>query len=42
MRAVEVLTEMFDGVPATAAGKAAGCLSPLVRARVAWSLGRKC
>jgi putative heme-binding domain-containing protein len=41
MRAVEVLTEMFDGLPADAAEKAAHCLSPPVRARVAWSLGRK-
>jgi putative heme-binding domain-containing protein len=41
VRAVEVLTELFDGVPPATAEKAAQCLSPPVRARVAWALGRK-
>ncbi len=41
VRAVEVLTELFDGLPAKAADAAARTPSALVRARVAWSFGRK-
>jgi putative heme-binding domain-containing protein len=40
VRAVEVLTELFGGIPAEAAEEAARAASPGVRARVAWSLGR--
>jgi putative membrane-bound dehydrogenase-like protein len=40
IRAVEVLTELFGGLPIEAAEAGAGAVSPLVRARVAWSLGR--
>jgi putative membrane-bound dehydrogenase-like protein len=40
VRAIEVLTEMFGGVPAPRARVAAQSSSPLVRARMAWSLGR--
>ena len=39
-RAVEVLTEIFGGIPAGSAEGAAGVAAPGVRARVAWSLGR--
>ncbi len=41
VRAVEVLTELFDGVPPATAEAARRWSSPLTRARVAWSLGRK-
>ncbi len=41
VRAVEVLTEMFDGVPRATAEAARKWSSPLTRARAAWSLGRK-
>jgi putative membrane-bound dehydrogenase-like protein len=40
MRSIEVLTEMFDGLPAEVAKMASQAASPLVRARLAWSLGR--
>jgi putative membrane-bound dehydrogenase-like protein len=40
MRAVEVLTELFGGLPAAAAKAGTRTASTLVRARVAWSLGR--
>jgi putative heme-binding domain-containing protein len=40
VRATEVLTEMFGGVPAGRARIAAQSSSPAVRARVAWSMGR--
>ncbi|MBX6313323.1 MAG: c-type cytochrome, partial [Isosphaeraceae bacterium] len=40
VRAVEVLTELFGGLPRPAAEAGAKAQSPLVRARVAWSLGR--
>jgi putative membrane-bound dehydrogenase-like protein len=40
VRAVEVLTELFGGLKAAEAKSAAQAASPLVRARVAWSLGR--
>ena len=39
-RAVEILTELFGGLPPAGAQGGARALSPLVRARVAWSLGR--
>lgn len=39
-RAIEVLTEMFGGVPAPRARAVALASEPLVRARMAWSLGR--
>ncbi len=41
VRAVEVLTELFDGVPAPMAAASPRWSSAAVRARVAWSLGRK-
>jgi putative membrane-bound dehydrogenase-like protein len=41
VRAVEILTELFGGVPATTAAEAVQSHSPLVRARIAWSLGRQ-
>src|SRR5262245_53009266 len=40
VRAVEVLTEMFGGLPTTLARVGAQANSPAVRARIAWSLGR--
>jgi putative heme-binding domain-containing protein len=40
VRAIEVLTELFDGLPVPVAGAAARANAPFVRARVAWSLGR--
>jgi putative membrane-bound dehydrogenase-like protein len=40
MRATEVLTELFGGLPVETAKLGARASSPLVRARVAWSLGR--
>jgi putative membrane-bound dehydrogenase-like protein len=40
VRAAEVLTDLFGGLPADAARAAARSKSALVRARVAWSLGR--
>ena len=40
LRSVEVLTEVFGGIPAASAEEAARAPSPEVRARVAWSLGR--
>jgi putative heme-binding domain-containing protein len=39
VRAIEILTEVFDGLPQAQADAAARSLSPWVRARVAWSLG---
>jgi putative membrane-bound dehydrogenase-like protein len=39
-RAIEVLTEMFGGVPPARASAMARSSAPLVRARLAWSLGR--
>jgi putative membrane-bound dehydrogenase-like protein len=40
VRAVEVLTELFGGLPPEAARAAMGAPDPLVRARAAWSMGR--
>jgi putative membrane-bound dehydrogenase-like protein len=40
MRAVEVLTELFGGLPNATAAASAKASSSLVRARVAWSLDR--
>jgi putative membrane-bound dehydrogenase-like protein len=40
VRAVEVLTELFGGLPVDAVGAASRSESTEVRARVAWSLGR--
>ena len=40
VRAVEILTELFGGLPSACAAGGARSGSPLVRARVAWSLGR--
>jgi putative heme-binding domain-containing protein len=40
VRAIEVLTEMFDGVPPARARAAVQSGSAIVRARLAWSLGR--
>jgi len=40
VRAVEVLTELFGGLPADAARAGSQSASAVVRARVAWSLGR--
>jgi putative membrane-bound dehydrogenase-like protein len=40
VRAIEVLTEMFGGLPVPRARFIAQSSSPEVRARVAWSLGR--
>src|SRR5262249_21986242 len=40
VRAVEVLTELFGGVPAATADRVSRSASALVRARLAWSLGR--
>jgi putative membrane-bound dehydrogenase-like protein len=40
IRAIEVLTELHGGLSADAAALAAQANSPLVRGRVAWSLGR--
>jgi putative heme-binding domain-containing protein len=40
IRAIEVLTEMFGGVPPPRARAAAQSNSSAVRARIAWSLGR--
>jgi len=40
VRAVEILTELFDGLDADTAAAGALANSPFVRARVAWSLGR--
>jgi len=39
-RAIEALTELFGGLPQSAADMAARAASPLVRARAAWSLGQ--
>jgi hypothetical protein len=39
MRAVEVLTELSGGLPPATAKAGAKASSPLIRARVAWSLG---
>jgi putative heme-binding domain-containing protein len=41
MRAIEVATELFDGLPRAPVESTWKPYSPLVRARVAWSLGRK-
>jgi putative membrane-bound dehydrogenase-like protein len=40
VRAVEVLTELFGGLPANVAKAAATASDPLVRERAAWSIGR--
>lgn len=40
MRAIEILTEVFSGLTPMAADAASAARSPLVRARVAWSLGK--
>ena len=40
VRAVEVVTELFGGLTGTSAKAGARSRSPMVRARVAWSLGR--
>jgi putative membrane-bound dehydrogenase-like protein len=40
VRAIEVLTELYDGLPLEVAKAAVKDVSPVVRARVAWSLGR--
>jgi putative membrane-bound dehydrogenase-like protein len=40
VRAIEIMTEMFGGLTAATAGGAAKATDPLVRARVAWSIGR--
>lgn len=40
VRAVEILTELFNGLSVDAARSAANSDSPFVRARVAWSLAR--
>jgi putative membrane-bound dehydrogenase-like protein len=40
LRAIEIMTELFGGLPKDMAEKAADSISPLVRSRVAWSLGR--
>lgn len=40
VRAIEILTEMFHGLPEITARKAAASVAAQVRARVAWSLGR--
>jgi putative membrane-bound dehydrogenase-like protein len=40
VRAIEVLTEMFGGVPGSRARAAAQSNSEAVRARIAWSVGR--
>jgi putative membrane-bound dehydrogenase-like protein len=39
IRSIEVLTELFDGLSAEVAMRCAQANSPLVRARVAWSVG---
>ncbi len=41
VRAIEVLTEMFEGVPPARAALAARSAHAAVRARLAWSLGRQ-
>jgi putative membrane-bound dehydrogenase-like protein len=40
VRAIEILTELFGGLPAEVARSAASADSAFVRARTAWSLGR--
>ena len=40
VRALEVVTELFGGLSPAQADQAARARSPMVRARVAWSLGR--
>ncbi len=40
VRAIEVLTDLFAGVPAAAAASLADDSSRMLRARLAWSLGR--
>jgi len=40
IRAIEILTQLHGGLPADMASLAAQANSPLVRARVAWALGR--
>lgn len=40
VRAIEILTELFDGLDVKAAETLASDKSPRVRARVAWSIGR--
>lgn len=40
VRAIEILTELFDGVDAATLGKLATDKSPAVRARAVWSIGR--
>src|SRR5438093_614541 len=39
-RAIELLTELFNGLPAPLAAACAQSPAPVVRARTAWSLGR--
>jgi putative membrane-bound dehydrogenase-like protein len=41
IRAIEILTELFGGLPPDQAFVVAKDSSPLIRARVAWSLGRR-
>jgi putative membrane-bound dehydrogenase-like protein len=41
VRAVEIATELFDGLSTSTATTAARAASPSVRSRVAWSLGRR-
>jgi putative membrane-bound dehydrogenase-like protein len=41
MRSIEVITELFDGLSADVAMRCAQATSPLVRARVAWSVGMR-
>jgi putative membrane-bound dehydrogenase-like protein len=40
IRAVEIMTELFSGLPHYAAAEGAKAPSSLVRSRIAWSLGR--
>jgi putative membrane-bound dehydrogenase-like protein len=42
VRAIEVLTELFGGVPPSAAATLVADESRMVRSRLAWSLGRSC
>lgn len=40
IRAIEVLTDVFDGMDAATSGKLSQSTSPEVRARTAWAIGR--
>ena len=40
VRAIEVVTELFNGLPEITARKAGASPAPAIRARVAWSLGK--